>query len=100
MTEIAEIPQASALQYQLDILNNAINALEAGSTVSNLTVAAPPDAIGLFRPISVALTPPITNPGSLQVISVELKQQAKAVTEQLVEMGYAQPPPPAWLKND
>jgi 1-acyl-sn-glycerol-3-phosphate acyltransferase len=102
--EIDQIPQASALQQQLDLLNAAILQLQAGYPVTSLTVdvdmnqpspvpGTPPG------PIRLVLNPPISNPTSLEALSAELQTQAATVTQQLVDMGYAQPPVAKWQLN-
>jgi hypothetical protein len=103
--EITAIPEASALQQQLDLLNLAILSLNAGMPVTNLTVQQdmnqpPPANAGpaMLGPYRVTLNPPITNPVTLQSLSTELQAQADSITQQLVGMGYAEPPPPAWRK--
>jgi hypothetical protein len=104
-TEISQIPQASTLQQQLDILNSAIGSLNAGLPVTNLTVKQdmnnPPPAgsavpMGFVR---VELNPPISDATTLSNLSVQLQNQADGITQQLVDLGYSPPPPPAWKQQ-
>jgi hypothetical protein len=94
--EIAAIPQASAMQQQLDLLNLAIQSLDAGMPVTNLTVqqdmnqpppSGNPASPVILGPYRVTLDPPIYNSNTLMIISSELKQQANMLTQKLVAMG-------------
>jgi hypothetical protein len=100
--EISAIPQASTLQQQLDILNQAIASLNDGMPVINITVKQDmsnqtPGAM-MMGYTRVELNPPISDATTLANLSTQLQLQADSVTQQLVNMGYASPPPPAWKK--
>jgi HAMP domain-containing protein len=96
MSDIAQIPQASQLQQQLDTLNRAIQQLYAGMPIISLTVQqdmnVPISPGTMAGPVFVTLSPPIGNPATLNELATALEAQADAVTQQLVDMGYAQPP--------
>lgn len=92
MPTISEIPTAATLHTQLDALNLAIAALNAGSTVTNLTVSSPPappeNPAAFTMPTMVVLNPPISDPVTVTTITNALQAQADAVTAQLVAGGY------------
>lgn len=90
---IDEIPAASQLQQQWQLLNDAIAGLAAGSSVSNLTITAPPPAQGetFTMPILVILDPPISDATTLADLTTQLQAQADAIEAQLTQMGYAPP---------
>jgi hypothetical protein len=97
--DISDIPQATQLQQQLDTLNQAIAALQAGGNVNYLTVCAapppPPDPGMPPQPpsmiaseIRVSLNPPLTDAGTLADLAAALQAQADVITQQLTDMGY------------
>lgn len=94
--DIAQIPQASQLQQQLNTINRAIEQLYAGMPVISLTVQqdmnAPISPGVMAGPVFVTLSPPISNTQVLQDLATALEAQADAITAQLVELGYATPP--------
>lgn len=94
--DVAQIPQASQLQQQLDTLNRAIQQLYAGMPIISITVQqdlnAPISPGTMAGPVFVTLSPPISDPQVLEVLATALEEQADAVTAQLVELGYAPPP--------
>jgi hypothetical protein len=94
--DVSQIPQASQLQLQLDTLNRAIQQLYAGMPVISITVQqdmnAPISPGTMPGPVFVSMSPPIADPQVLEALAAALETQADAVTQQLVDMGYAQPP--------
>ena len=93
MPTISDIPAASALQSQLDTLNQAIAALDLdGTAIPNIVVMpgtdpnAPPGTFVMS--IGLTLDPPITDPTTLDQFQAALQTQADAVQAQLVNMGY------------
>jgi hypothetical protein len=93
MPSISDIPSASALQAQLANLNNAIAALALdGTVIPNIVVMpgvdpnAPPGTFVIA--IGLTLDPPIQDPATLAQIQTALQDQAAAVTNQLVNMGF------------
>jgi hypothetical protein len=96
MPTISEIPDAHTLHVQLDAINKAIEALNTGSTVTNITVSAPPapplgatDGPPVFSPpIMILLEPPISDPGTISTLTIALQARADQITAQLVSQGY------------
>jgi hypothetical protein len=89
---ISVIPDSAALAAQMDLLNQAIAALNTGSVVTNITVsapAAPPDDPTRFMmPVSVTIDPPINNPATIAALIIGLQAQSQALCDRLVTMGY------------
>jgi hypothetical protein len=94
MPVVSEIPQASALQQQLEQILKAIDALDiGGATVPTITIMPgppiDPTVPGAYQmSIGLTLTPPITDDETLDTLRQALLNQSEVVQQKLVDMGY------------
>jgi hypothetical protein len=94
MPVVSEIPQASALQQQLEQILKAIDAIDfGGANVPTLTILPgpplDPSVPGAYQmSIGLTLTPPITDAETLAALRQTLVEQSELVQQKLVDMGY------------
>jgi hypothetical protein len=101
MPVISDIPDAYTLHAQLDAVNKAIVALGSGSTVTHMTISAPPvtepsteplsdppPLLEFTPPVTIIFEPPISDPVTIATLTQELQVRANEITQQLVAQGY------------
>lgn len=101
MTDYADVPTITTLHQESQNIQNALNLLNAGGTMSNFTVAPPPpptDGSGIpsstmYMSVNISVPGPISPDMTQALIDTLTTRQAEVVSE-LADLGVGPPPPP------
>src|SRR5215468_3428168 len=95
MTEYTDVPQVSELYLEQQHVRAAIQLIDAGGTLTYLTISPPPPPEGeaaTVMPIGLQVTGPVQQ-STMDAIRAQLVTRDAAITAELTALGVINAPP-------
>lgn len=94
MTDYTKVPEANALYQQREVVTNAVAMLDAGGSVSSLSIAPAPDTPPGPGIMSSAIAVPAPTPPDLVAeVRAWLIERESELDAELAALGITNPPP-------